>query len=187
MKSASFAAAVTALLVVAGIAQGGTIGSCALQPGNANQQICTFIEGPDGTGEPPIVVTSLFAPDLPIGNIYLHEPGAAANVASDILEFTNSGAAPTAFANTFTLISDPDNETGLTIPTNTPTSAIFEEAAEGQFTTFTVNTASGANGGVIFTDTFRINSDPAPEPSTMLLLSASVLLLGRLKRWRKQA
>jgi hypothetical protein len=185
MKSASFAAAVTALLVIAGVAQGGTLGSCALQAGNANQQTCTFIEGPDGTGEVPIVATSLFAPDLPIGNIYLHEPGAAANVASDILQFTNSGAPPTAFADTFTLISD--TETGLTIPTGTPTSAIFEEAADGQFTTFTLHTASGANGGVIFTDTFTINSDPTPEPSTMLLLSASVLLVGGLKRWRKQA
>jgi hypothetical protein len=165
-----------------GIAHAAVVGtgSCAFQPANASQQTCTFVEAPDGNGEPNIVVFSLFAADLPLGNIYLHEPGGAANDASDILMFTSSTGG--ALANTFTLVSDPDNETlGLVIPQGTPANAIMEEAPDGQFTTFTVSTSPNANNGTIFTDTFMINSDPTPEPGTILLLGSALLALGAIR------
>jgi hypothetical protein len=168
-----------------GVARAATVGSCVATPNS--QQTCTFIEDFDGTGEQNIVVTSVYEPDLPIGNIYLHEPGQAANDASDILQFTNSGAAPLGFADTFTLISDPDDESlGLTIPNGTPANAIIEEAPAGQFTTFTVQTDPGANGGQVFTDTFQIESDPTPEPATMLLFGAGLVGVGFAAR-RKAA
>lgn len=166
---------------------------CYFKPGSSTTQVCWLTEGASFdvlNPEPPVVVTSLFAPDLQVGYITIGEPGGGV---SDYVTFTASSGS--AFADTITLYSGdifgnfpwgnsgpPSGLTEITVDAHNNPLNLVEgpEPCFGCVVSFDL--PQGISGQYI--DTFNVISD-VPEPGAIVLLgSVTVLLASRLRRRR---